>query len=116
MRELAAQATSITTCRAELDRDLFLLGRCTPSPIGNLRVRSREALENTDGKAFAVRRWLTRSNDFLEYAYEAGAIRWARGPVLRRSTKLLVAEGLMDEVFMLDAMLSDSLVESALAG
>ena len=97
---------------AELDRDLFLLGRCTPSPIGNLRVKeSVEALENTDEEAFARQEVVTRSNDFLEYAYEAGAALGGATGAQGEAPKLLLAEGPDDE-FYADAMLSDSLVKA----
>ena len=54
-----------------VDTDWFLLGRCTPSAIGNLRVKeSAEALEDTGAEAFARQHIVERTNDFLEYAYD----------------------------------------------
>tara|TARA_R110001599_G_scaffold43803_3_gene130864 strand:+ start:2715 stop:4076 length:1362 start_codon:yes stop_codon:yes gene_type:complete len=97
---------------AETDLDLFLLGRCTPSPIGNLRVKeSVEALEDTGEEAFARQEVVTRTNDFLEYAYEAGAALGGATGAQGEAPKLLLAEGPDGQLYA-DAMLDDSLVSS----
>ncbi|MEJ6656788.1 MAG: HipA domain-containing protein, partial [Pseudomonas sp.] len=96
----------------ETDLDLFLLGRCTPSPIGNLRVKeSVEALENTGAEAFARQEVVERTNDFLEYAYEAGAALGGATGAQGEAPKLLLAEG-RDGMFYADAMLDDPLVQA----
>ena len=96
----------------EMDLDLFLLGRCTPSPIGNLRVKeSVEALEDSGVEAFARQEVVERTNDFLEYAYEAGAALGGATGAQGEAPKLLLAEG-RDGQFYADAMLDDSLVQA----
>ena len=95
-----------------MDTDLFLLARCTPSPIGNLRVKeSVEALETSGAEAFARQQVVERTNDFLEYAYEAGAALGGATGAQGEAPKLLLAEG-RDGMFYADAMLDDSLVQS----
>nr|WP_298137537.1 HipA domain-containing protein [uncultured Pseudomonas sp.] len=95
-----------------MDIDLFLLGRCTPSPIGNLRVKeSVEALEDSGAEAFARREVVERTNDFLEYAYEAGAALGGATGAQGEAPKLLLAEGRGGQ-FYADAMLDDSLAQS----
>lgn len=95
-----------------MDTDLFLLGRCTPSPIGNLRVKeSVEALQDSGAEAFARQEVVERTNDFLEYAYEAGAALGGATGAQGEAPKLLLAEG-HDGQFYADAMLDDSRVRS----
>jgi len=95
-----------------MDTDLFLLARCTPSPIGNMRVKeSVEALEDSGAEAFARQEVVARTNDFLEYAYEAGAALGGATGAQGEAPKLLLAEG-RDGQFYADAMLDDSLVQS----
>ncbi len=96
----------------EMDTDLFLLGRCTPSPIGNLRVKeSVEALQDTGVEAFARQSVVERTNDFLEYAYEAGAAMGGATGAQGEAPKLLLAEG-RDGAFYADAMLDDYQAQS----
>lgn len=96
----------------EMNLDLFLLGRCTPSPIGNLRVKeSVEALEDTGAEAFDREEIVERTNDFLEYAYEAGAALGGATGAQGEAPKLLLVEG-RDGMFYADAMLDDSLAQS----
>ncbi|SDT89152.1 type II toxin-antitoxin system HipA family toxin [Halopseudomonas salegens] len=96
----------------EVDLDLFLLGRCTPSPIGNLRVKeSVEALEESGAEAFPRQAVVARSNDFLEYAYEAGAAMSGATGAQGEAPKLLLVEG-RDGLLYADAMLDDSLAQS----
>ncbi|MED5490665.1 MAG: HipA domain-containing protein [Pseudomonadota bacterium] len=93
-----------------VDTDWFLLGRCTPSAIGNLRVKeSAEALEDTGAEAFARQHIVERTNDFLEYAYEAGAALGGATGAQGEAPKLLLAES-RDGQFYADAMLDDRLV------
>ncbi|MGI3131105.1 type II toxin-antitoxin system HipA family toxin [Halopseudomonas pachastrellae] len=95
-----------------VDTDWFLLGRCTPSAIGNLRVKeSAEALENTGSEAFARQDIVERSNDFLEYAYEAGAALGGATGAQGEAPKLLLVEG-CDGQFYADAMLDDKLAQA----
>lgn len=95
-----------------MDIDLFLLGRCTPSPIGNLRVKeSVEALEDSGAEAFARQEVIERTNDFLEYAYEAGAALGGATGAQGEAPKLLLAES-RDGQFYADAMLDDSFVQA----
>ena len=95
-----------------MDIDLFLLGRCTPSPIGNLRVKeSVAALESSGAEAFARQEVVMRSNDFLEYAYEAGAALGGATGAQGEAPKLLLAEGRDGQLYA-DAMLDDSFVQS----
>src|SRR5690606_3263304 len=96
----------------EMELDVFLLGRCTPSPIGNPRVKeSVEALEDTGAEAFARQEVVERTNDFLEYAYEAGAALGGATGAQGEAPKLLLVEG-RDGMFYADAMLDDSSVQS----
>lgn len=96
----------------DMDLDLFLLGRCTPSPIGNLRVKeSVDALEQGGAEAFTRQQVIARTNDFLEYAYEAGAAMGGATGAQGEAPKLLLAEG-RDGMVYADAMLEDALVQS----
>lgn len=95
-----------------IDTDLFLLGRCTPSPIGNLRIKeSVAALEDSGVEAFARHEVVERTNDFLEYAYEAGAALGGATGAQGEAPKLLLVEG-RDGQYYADAMLDDSLAQS----
>ncbi|WP_417662358.1 HipA domain-containing protein [Pseudomonas sp.] len=96
----------------DMDIDLFLLGRCTPSSIGNLRVKeSVEALEDSGAEAFARQEVIEHTNDFLEYAYECGAALGGATGAQGEAPKLLLAKG-KNNKFYADAMLDDSLVQS----
>jgi len=59
---------------AQMNTDLFLLGRCTPSPIGHLRVKeSVELIGQSGPEAFARHQVVELTSRFIEYAYESGA-------------------------------------------
>ena len=54
--------------------DLYLLGRCTPAPVGNMRIKeSVEALAGSRMLGFTREEVVSRDSRFLEYAYEQGA-------------------------------------------
>lgn len=54
--------------------DLLLLGRCTPAPIGHLRIKeSVEAMTDAPVIGFSREEVISRDTRFLEYAYERGA-------------------------------------------
>lgn len=96
----------------EMDLDLFLLGRCTPSPIGHLRIKeSVAALEDAGAEAFARHEVVQRTNDFLEYAYEAGAAMGGATGAQGEAPKLLLTEG-HDGAYCADAMLDDKLTKA----
>lgn len=76
-----------------MDLDLFLLKRCTPAPIGHLRVK--ESVELVDMRrtiAFPRREVIERTNDFLEYAYELGAAIGGATGAQGEAPKLLMTE------------------------
>ncbi|MCV9919016.1 HipA domain-containing protein [Pseudomonas sp. BT-42-2] len=57
-----------------MEMELFLLKRCTPAPVGHLRIKeSFEQLDSTRDIAFQRQEVVDRTSDFLEYAYELGA-------------------------------------------
>lgn len=57
-----------------LSLDLFLLGRCTPAPIGNLRIKeAAQALAGSPLIGFTRDEVINRDARFLEFAYEQGA-------------------------------------------
>ena len=92
-----------------MDMDFFLLGRCTPSPIGHLRVKeSVEHIDQTRREAFARQEIVDRTNDFLEYAYESGAALGGATGAQGEAPKLIMVEG-VDGALYADAMLSDAL-------
>lgn len=76
-----------------LHLDLFLLGRCTPAPIGNLRIR--EAAETIAGSTvlgFSRHDVIERDSRFLEYAYEQGAAIGGATGAGGEAPKLLLTE------------------------
>lgn len=92
-----------------MDMDFFLLGRCTPSPIGHLRVKeSFEHIDQTHMEAFPRKEVVDRTNDFLEYAYESGAALGGATGAQGEAPKLIMVEG-ADGALYADAMLSDEL-------
>ena len=93
----------------QMDLDFFLLGRCTPSPIGHLRVKeSFEHIDQTHKEAFPRKEVVDRTNDFLEYAYESGAALGGATGAQGEAPKLLMTEG-KDGALYADAMLPDKL-------
>lgn len=94
----------------EVDMDFFLLGRCTPSPIGHLRVKeSFEHIDQSRLEAFPRREVVDRTNDFLEYAYESGATLGGATGAQGEAPKLIMVEA-ADGALYADAMLPDELV------
>ena len=88
--------------------DLFLLGRCTPSPIGNLRIKeSVEALGVRPAVGFSRHDVVSRDNGFLEYAYEQGAAIGGATGAGGEAPKLLMAEH-RDGLLYPDAVLPDA--------
>lgn len=87
--------------------DLYLLGRSTPAPIGNLRVKeSVGALEEGDPMGFTRADVVTRDQRFLEYAYEQGAAIGGATGAGGEAPKLLMTLG-VDGLLYPDAVLAD---------
>jgi len=92
-----------------MDMDFFLLGRCTPSPIGHLRVKeSFEHIDQTRVEPFPRKEVVDRTNDFLEYAYESGAALGGATGAQGEAPKLIMVEGKNGALYA-DAMLADEL-------
>lgn len=87
--------------------DLTLLRRCTPAPIGHLRIKeSFEALGQGSSLGFDRNEVIARDSRFLEYAYEQGAAVGGATGAGGEAPKLLLAQdgsGLLHP----DATLSD---------
>lgn len=76
-----------------LSLDLFLLGRCTPAPIGNLRIKeSAEAIAGSPVLGFTRDEVVSRDSRFLEYAYEQGAAIGGATGAGGEAPKLLLTE------------------------
>ena len=91
-----------------LDTDLFLLGHCTPSPIGHLRVKeSMEVIAHAGPEAFARKQVVDLTNRFIEYAYESGAALGGATGAQGEAPKLVLVEG-QDGALFADAMLDDA--------
>ncbi|GFM51801.1 phosphatidylinositol kinase [Pseudomonas cichorii] len=57
-----------------LATDLFLLGRCTPAPIGNMRIKESAALIDQSARlGFPREEVIALSTEFIDYAYDQGA-------------------------------------------
>lgn len=92
-----------------MDMGFFLLSRCTPSPIGHLRVKeSFEHIDQTRKEAFARKEVVDRTNDFLEYAYESGAALGGATGAQGEAPKLIMVEDEEGALYA-DAMLPDEL-------
>lgn len=90
-----------------LSEDLFLLGRSTPAPIGNLRIKeSLEALEKGKPLGFTREDVVSRDQGFLEYAYEQGAAIGGATGAGGEAPKLLMSQG-EDGLLYPDAVLPD---------
>lgn len=86
--------------------DLYLLGRSTPAPIGNLRIKeSVEALEG-EPMGFTRAEVINRNQHFLEYAYEQGAAIGGATGAGGEAPKLLMTQG-GDGLLYPDAVLAD---------
>lgn len=90
--------------------DLFLLERCTPAPVGHLRVKESVAhLNESTTVAFPRAEVVARTNTFLEYAYEQGAAIGGATGAGGEAPKLLLAEDAAGELHA-DATLTDEKV------
>ncbi|MEN0105266.1 MAG: HipA domain-containing protein [Pseudomonas sp.] len=73
--------------------ELFLLERCTPSPIGHMRIKqSLSYLDEGEPMGFTRQEVAERNSDFLEYAYEQGAAIGGATGAGGEAPKLLLAE------------------------
>ncbi|WP_421684503.1 type II toxin-antitoxin system HipA family toxin [Stutzerimonas urumqiensis] len=76
-----------------LDVDLFLLSRCTPAPVGHLRIKESAAmLADVPRLGFARSEVVERDARFLEYAYEQGAAIGGATGAGGEAPKLLLTE------------------------
>jgi serine/threonine-protein kinase HipA len=86
--------------------DLVLLQRCTPAPVGHLRIKtSVDALAQGRSVGFDRNEVITRDSRFLEYAYEQGVAVGGATGAGGEAPKLLLAEdaeGLMHPDAALD--------------
>ncbi|MFJ3482608.1 type II toxin-antitoxin system HipA family toxin [Pseudomonas sp. NPDC090202] len=90
-----------------MSMDFFLLKRCTPSPIGHLRIKeSFEYIDQTRQEPFARQEVVERTNDFLEYAYESGAALGGATGAQGEAPKLIMVEDGAGDLYA-DAMLAD---------
>lgn len=93
---------------AKLGLDLFLLSRCTPAPIGNLRIKEAvQTLQNGPLLGFSREEVISRDSRFLEYAYEQGAAIGGATGAGGEAPKLLLTEGEQGALYP-DATLSDT--------
>lgn len=77
----------------DIAMSLFLLERCTPSPIGHMRIKqSLPYLDEGEPMDFTRTEVAERSTDFLEYAYEQGAAIGGATGAGGEAPKLLLAE------------------------
>lgn len=91
----------------DLAMDLFLLERCTPAPIGHLRIKeSLPFLTEGIPMGFSRREVAERNTDFLEYAYEQGAAIGGATGAGGEAPKLLLAENHAGQLFA-EATLDD---------
>ncbi|WP_130908158.1 HipA domain-containing protein [Pseudomonas sp. Sample_16] len=94
-----------------ISADLFLLGRSTPAPIGNMRIKeSAEAVDDRPAMGFRRDEVIARDSTFLEYAYEQGAAIGGATGAGGEAPKLLMSRG-RDGLLYPDAVLSDDQVE-----
>ncbi len=90
-----------------VDDDLFLLGRSTPAPIGNMRIKeSVLALDGEVPMGFSRHDVTSRNSGFLEYAYEQGAAIGGATGAGGEAPKLLMSQG-ADGLLYPDAILND---------
>lgn len=73
--------------------DLLLLSRCTPAPIGHLRIKEAvESMPKGHSLGFTRQEVITRDSRFLEFAYEQGAAVGGATGAGGEAPKLLLAE------------------------
>ena len=76
-----------------LELDLFLLSRCAPAPVGNLRIKeAAAALQGSPLLGFSREDVINRDARFLEYAYEQGAAIGGATGAGGEAPKLLLTE------------------------
>lgn len=93
---------------ADIAVDLYLLGRSTPAPIGNMRIKeSAEAVDERKPIGFKRQDVINRDNRFLEYAYEQGAAIGGATGAGGEAPKLLLAEN-KNGLLYPDAVLDDA--------
>jgi len=91
-----------------ISADLYLLGRSTAAPIGNMRIKeSAESVDEREPIGFQRQDVILRDNRFLEYAYELGAAIGGATGAGGEAPKLLLAENKAGLLFP-DAVLEDS--------
>ncbi len=84
----------------DIAMELFLLERCTPSPIGHMRIKqSLPFLEEGKPMGFDRQDVAERSTDFLEFAYEQGAAIGGATGAGGEAPKLLLAENHHGQMF-----------------
>lgn len=91
-----------------LATDLFLLGRCTPAPIGNMRIKESAALIDQSARlGFPREEVIALSTEFIDYAYDQGAAIGGASGAGGAAPKILMTE---DKTGLLypDASLPDS--------
>lgn len=77
----------------DIAMELFLLERCTPSPVGHLRIKqSLPYLDEGEPMGFTREEVAKRTTDFLEYAYEQGAAIGGATGAGGEAPKLLLAQ------------------------
>ncbi len=90
--------------------DLLLLEKCTPAPIGHLRIKeSVEAMAGLPAIGFSRDEVIARDSRFLEYAYEQGAAIGGATGAGGEAPKLLLAEDAQGALYP-DATLDDERV------
>jgi len=92
---------------ADWDLDLFLLARCTPAPIGHLRIESSVLPASSPSRAFSRDDVIARAEHFLEYAYEQGAAMGGATGAGGEAPKLLLTEDAQGGLHA-DAALADA--------
>ncbi|WP_434598515.1 HipA domain-containing protein [Pseudomonas sp. R4-83] len=92
---------------ADISADLYLLGRSTPAPIGNMRIKeSAAAVDERKPIGFTREDVIHRDQRFLEYAYELGAAIGGATGAGGEAPKLLLVENHAGLLYP-DAVLSD---------
>lgn len=95
---------------ANISADLYLLGRSTPAPVGNMRIKeSAEVIDERKPIGFKREDVIQRDNRFLEYAYELGAAIGGATGAGGEAPKLLLAENKSGLLYP-DAVLDDDKV------
>lgn len=92
----------------DISLELYLLQRCSPSPVGHLRIKESLAyLQEGKVTGFDRLEVVQRNSDFLEYAYEQGAAIGGATGAGGEAPKLLLVEA-KDGRLYADAILPDA--------